>query len=544
MQLRNKATILGLKLVTVPSFQENRLRQVARDAGDCADLIYYLAVRREGAALERLRRAGGLRQEDALLLDLFLGEDPASCCGRLVDPPDPFLCYSLAKGLLRAGDFDRALRVMQQGLESGVPDVTTINLLARYALHRGEAAIARELLKVSLQISETQEDLRQLAESDGTPDGDLYLDPLPKPVPLTFYYPCYNAAPYLERAIEGMLAQCYPLTELIIVDDGSTDGTREIAAHYPVTILTHPENRGLAAARNTAMHHASTPFVGSLDADAFPSPAFARYLMMEFENADSRVAGVGGKLEELYSDTPADFWRTLHLSQDQGVKRFYCPRFLFGSNTIYRRGPVLEIGGFDERFRTNSEDGDIALRLQAAGYGYTYTPLALAYHMRRDTPRSVLRMQWGWAFAQHEARGVVNSIQNVLEEMRNTLGEAIEIINDDFQKDLKDTVYINYLYVFHDSFWNLDYCLGKSMLAPGQARFIQEQVLGAIACLTARYGDALYRKVMNDTGALLVKADPTPLDDPGHVDALARFLADFQRFHEAITPEVYALLNS
>jgi glycosyltransferase involved in cell wall biosynthesis len=77
----------------------------------------------------------------------------------------------------------------------------------------------------------------------------------------------YNAAPYLGEAIESVLAQDYEPIELIVVDDGSTDGTTEVARSFPEVKVIQQENGGNGAARNRAVENASGELYAFLDAD-------------------------------------------------------------------------------------------------------------------------------------------------------------------------------------------------------------------------------------------------------------------------------------
>ena len=79
--------------------------------------------------------------------------------------------------------------------------------------------------------------------------------------------PAYNSAAYIARAINSALAQDYPNTEIIIVDDGSTDGTRNIVSEFPNVICIAQKNSGPAAARNAGIRASSGEFVAFLDAD-------------------------------------------------------------------------------------------------------------------------------------------------------------------------------------------------------------------------------------------------------------------------------------
>jgi glycosyltransferase involved in cell wall biosynthesis len=105
---------------------------------------------------------------------------------------------------------------------------------------------------------------------------------------LTVYIPCCNAAQFIAGTIRALLEQTRPPDELLIIDDGSTDNTAEIASRFPVRVIRHEKNRGLAAARNTAFANAGHEFVGAVDADVLPDATSLEYLLAPF--ADPRVA--------------------------------------------------------------------------------------------------------------------------------------------------------------------------------------------------------------------------------------------------------------
>src|SRR5215217_7762241 len=87
-------------------------------------------------------------------------------------------------------------------------------------------------------------------------------------VPLvTVVIPCYNQAHFLKEAIESVLKQSYAHYEIVVVDDGSTDETSEVASSYEGVRLIRQENRGLAEARNTGIKHSEGDFLVFLDAD-------------------------------------------------------------------------------------------------------------------------------------------------------------------------------------------------------------------------------------------------------------------------------------
>lgn len=220
---------------------------------------------------------------------------------------------------------------------------------------------------------------------------------------ITAAIPCYNGAAYVGRAIESLLAQTRPADEILVVDDGSSDETADIVRRYPVVLIQHGRNRGLAAARNTALAKARGEILVFTDADTFADPDCLGELLSGY--ADLQVAGVGGQGIEANIHSLADRWRRAHASQSHGEVPKDVP-FLYGLCMSFRR-PVLEqIGGFDPGFRTNGEDMDIGLRLGAGGFRLRYAPGAKVYHQRTDDLASLQRTITAWYVGAYRARRI------------------------------------------------------------------------------------------------------------------------------------------
>src|SRR5215210_7479587 len=105
--------------------------------------------------------------------------------------------------------------------------------------------------------------------------------------------PCYNQAHFLGEAIESVLAQNHPRFEILVVDDGSTDDTSEVAARYPEVRCLRQENRGLAAARNAGLRSSEGEYVVFLDADdrLLPNALEAGLVCFEDHRECALVAG-------------------------------------------------------------------------------------------------------------------------------------------------------------------------------------------------------------------------------------------------------------
>lgn len=211
---------------------------------------------------------------------------------------------------------------------------------------------------------------------------------------ISLYIPCYNVDTYLARVLEGALQQSLPPDEILVIDDGSKDRTCEIAGRYPVKIVRHERNRGLAAARNTGIVTARNDLVAWLDADCVPDPQWLAILAATLRG--DKVAMVGGRLVETVLTSVADRWRQAHMPQDWGEARVDNPKFMFGNNGLGLKRAIEEAGGYNEQFRTNGEDVDLSLRLKARGHTFVYEPSALVSHLRQDSVGSILNAYWRW----------------------------------------------------------------------------------------------------------------------------------------------------
>ncbi|MGD0870446.1 MAG: glycosyltransferase family A protein [Bryobacteraceae bacterium] len=183
--------------------------------------------------------------------------------------------------------------------------------------------------------------------------------------------PVYNGAALIRRSIESALAQTYPVSELIVVDDGSTDGTADIARSYGSRVrYLHQPNSGVAAARNHGIREAAAEWIAFLDHDDQWLPEkLQRQVMALQANPGSRLCYSahwvhkldGGKYYAYLS--PGELWPAARMRNP------FPP-----SVVVLRKREALELGGFDERLKGAScEDWDFFVRFLSA-YPVTAVP--------------------------------------------------------------------------------------------------------------------------------------------------------------------------
>ena len=197
--------------------------------------------------------------------------------------------------------------------------------------------------------------------------------------------PAYNVEPYLAESIESVLAQTFGDWELLIVDDGSTDGSGALAdAHASRDRrirVVHQANAGLSAARNTGIRHARGTYLALLDSDDVWAPEFlaaqldvfrARPVAIVTGNAYERGGLRDGQPSRPHPDTRPDPSLATILADTEAV-------FIF---SVFHRDVVEAVGSFDERMRSN-EDYDYWLRAAVAGFTFARNDRPLGYYRRR-----------------------------------------------------------------------------------------------------------------------------------------------------------------
>lgn len=210
---------------------------------------------------------------------------------------------------------------------------------------------------------------------------------------ISLIVPVYNSRQHLSACLSALVASCGAETEIIVVDDASTDDSATVAAQFPgVRVYRLAHNSGPAAARNYGAEQARGEILFFVDADVVVAPDAVERVAQVFAAQPDRAAVFGS-----YDDRPSapgvvSQYRNLlhHFVHQRGSAE--ASTFWAGCGAI-RRAAFAAVGGFDaQRFpRPSIEDIELGYRLRRAGYRILLDKTLQGTHLKRWTLRSMIR---------------------------------------------------------------------------------------------------------------------------------------------------------
>ena len=230
--------------------------------------------------------------------------------------------------------------------------------------------------------------------------------------PVTLIVPAYNEGPVIQQAIRSLLDLDYPAYEILIVDDGSTDGTGARAAELEgryggVTVrVVSKANAGKANALNTGIALARNGFVLCMDGDSRLERGTLRAAMRHFVNP--QVGAVAGNVKvvnrrNLWTRLQAlEYIEGLNLARRaQGF--LHVVNIIPGPIGIFRRDVLTSVGGYDTD--TFAEDADLTLKILTHGWHVVYEARAIAWTEAPETLHDLYKQRYRWT------RGILQALR-------------------------------------------------------------------------------------------------------------------------------------
>jgi mycofactocin glycosyltransferase len=193
----------------------------------------------------------------------------------------------------------------------------------------------------------------------------------------------------LGECVDAVFAQDYPKDkmEVVVVDDGSRDGTGDLVRTYPCILLTNSESRGQSYSRNVGAKEARGEILAFLDSDCVPEKKWLQELITYFQW--ERIGAVGGYVDGYFEATTLDRYEKAFSPLNLGKhimlgtnneSTFYVPT----CNLLIHRQAFIETGGIRESMHVG-EDVDFCWRLRKKGYDTLYIPRGTVYHKHRNS---------------------------------------------------------------------------------------------------------------------------------------------------------------
>lgn len=235
------------------------------------------------------------------------------------------------------------------------------------------------------------------------------------------YIPCYNNRDTIVRAIESIRAQTVPVDEFFVINNGSTDGSAELAASMGVRVIAISENGGRGAARARAMAEAAHELVLCCDGAKALNREFVAIATAWFENP--RVAAVFGCLRQPPATTAVERWRGRHLFRSP-VSEPRHHALLATGGAIIRASAAVKAGGYNAELKM-TEDADLGNRLLAAGFDVICDPALAVIETAENSIAQVLERYWRWYTAPHGRMSVHDYLRQVAFSIRTMAGEDL-----------------------------------------------------------------------------------------------------------------------
>lgn len=242
-------------------------------------------------------------------------------------------------------------------------------------------------------------------------------------VKVTLVIPARDAAETIDACLRAVArvreVSKTNLERVIVVDDGSQDGTIDLVDRHPVEIL-ESGGRGAGAARNMGWRNATSPLVWFVDSDCEPEPESLKVLLGHME--DDSVGGVGGTYS--IRQNPTLLERLIHEEIVSRHARMGVEvNFLATYNVLYRRSVLEDLGGFDERYY-KGQDAELAFRVIESGRKLHFDLGSVVMHhheQRLSRYLHIQRLQGYWRVAlhlEHSGHSAGDSYSSMLDHLQ------------------------------------------------------------------------------------------------------------------------------
>jgi glycosyltransferase involved in cell wall biosynthesis len=269
--------------------------------------------------------------------------------------------------------------------------------------YTGEQEITDWAFGIVTRARQPKKSFFALRDKLGQDDTNIPHRTLPETPSVSIIVCSYNGAKTLAACLDSLGKLNYPSYEIILVDDGSTDNTAQIAAEFSNVRYIYQENHGLSYARNAGAAAAKGTVLAYTDSDCMADVDWLYYLIGTLVSGD--YAGVGGP----NVSPPARNWIQACVAAAPGGPSHVLltdtiAEHVPGCNMAWYRWAFESVGGFDPEYRKAGDDVDFCWRVQQEGHNVAFSPTAIVWHYRRFTLNAFRKQQQGYGEAESMLR--------------------------------------------------------------------------------------------------------------------------------------------
>ncbi|MGN1401605.1 MAG: glycosyltransferase [Bacillus sp. (in: firmicutes)] len=215
--------------------------------------------------------------------------------------------------------------------------------------------------------------------------------------------PVYNEEAVINKTVAAILQSRYPVTEILVIDDGSTDQTAAIVmkafSNSSIVKLIIKENGGKSSALNLGFRKANSDIVVTIDADTVFTKNTIAHLVTHFK--DPEVAAVAGNCKTGNIRNQLTIWQHIEYVTANNLDRRACEELncmmvVPGSNSAWRKSVVKDVGYFDHD--TLAEDTDLTIKVLNAGHKVKFDDRALSYEECPENIKDFLKQRFRWSY--------------------------------------------------------------------------------------------------------------------------------------------------
>lgn len=247
---------------------------------------------------------------------------------------------------------------------------------------------------------------------------------------ISIYISVYNGEKTITKAIKSILNQSMKPSKILVINDGSNDGTLEKLKFFGKKIeIINNKNKGLSYSRNLALKKLKTKYIACIDADVELKKNWIKQMYNRIKKND--VHWIGGKLIEKFIENKFNLWRSIRIGQQYGEKDITNPPFIFGCNNMLNRD-VLKKNCYyrnDKKyFMTNGEDTEYSILLRSKGFNLFYLANAVCHHLADDNSKSISFRYWRYMYWGDgmKKRSLFRVIKNIIRQFKKSLKWSFE----------------------------------------------------------------------------------------------------------------------